>query len=338
MSEDKLLIIAEAGVNHNGNIDLALQLVDMAADAGADIVKFQTFSADRLATGSAPKAAYQKLHTDADQTQQEMLASLELSDADHRAIVAHCEARNIEFLSTGFDVESVVYLLNLGIKRLKIPSGEITNLPYLEFIAQTNQPVIISTGMAEMDEITAAINVLTHAGKAIDDITILHCTTDYPAKPEDLNLRAVKTIRDVFGCDVGYSDHSIGPMAAIAAGAMGARVIEKHITLDTSLPGPDHAASMPPSQFADMVQALRHLSCALGTGVKQPTPIEVENRSIVRKVIVASSPIAAGEILTADHLAVKRAGSGISPMRWYEVIGTIAPRSFAPNEVIEFDG
>ncbi len=331
----KTLIIAEAGVNHNGDMALAHALIDAAADAGADLVKFQTFSAERLVTRNAPKADYQAHATGNTEGQFEMLRRLELSEAMHRELIEHCAQRNIGFFSTGFDIESIELLQRLGQTRFKIPSGEITNLPYLRHIGALGTEVILSSGMATLGDIEAAIIALEQAGTPRDRITLLHCTTEYPTPMNEVNLRAMGSLRDAFGLPTGYSDHTAGIEVAIAASALGASVIEKHFTLDRNLPGPDHQASLEPQELAAMVQAIRHIELALGDGIKRPTPSETRNRPIARKSVVAARPIAAGEHFSADNLAIKRPGTGISPMRWDEIIGRPARRDFAVDELIE---
>ena len=331
------LVIAEAGVNHNGDLDLARQLVDIAADAGADLVKFQTFSADRLATRSARKADYQANATGVDESQHAMLRRLELSEDAHRMLIAHCEARGIGFFSTGFDIECVDLLVRLGLRRFKVPSGEITNLPYLRHVGQLarrGSPVILSTGMATLGEIDAALAALEDAGTGRHQITVLHCNTDYPTPAHEVNLRAMGSIAQTFGVAVGYSDHTQGIEVAVAAVALGASVIEKHFTVSRSLPGPDHPASLEPAELKAMVAAIRNIVQALGDGVKRPTPGELKNRPVARKSLVALRPIAAGELFSADNLVAKRPGTGLSPMRWDELIGRPAPRAFAADELI----
>ncbi len=335
MNQQHVTVIAEAGVNHNGALELALRLVDAAADAGADFVKFQTFSADRLVTVGAAKADYQRAATGTQESQHAMLKRLELSEDAHRAIVRQCALRGIGFLSTGFDIESIDFLVGLGVPLIKIPSGEITNLPYLRHIGGLGLPVIMSTGMATLDEVGAALAVLEQAGTHRDRITVLHCTTEYPTAMADVNLRAMLTLRDRFNVRVGYSDHTPGIEVATAAAALGAAVIEKHFTLDATLPGPDHRASLEPQQLSAMVRAIRHVSVALGDGVKIPRPAEEKNSLVARKSLVAARPIAAGEIFSAQNLAIKRPGNGISPMRWDDVIGRTARRDFATDELIE---
>jgi N,N'-diacetyllegionaminate synthase len=332
---DHTLIIAEAGVNHDGDIVKAMRLVDVAADAGADYVKFQTFSADRLVTRQAAKADYQVAAIGMAETQFEMLQRLELSAEDHERIAAHCVLRGVGFLSTGFDQDSVDFLVSMGVGVLKIPSGELTNLPYLRHIGRLDKPIILSTGMATLAEVGEAIEALELAGAQRSSITALHCTTEYPAAIDDVNLRAMLTLRDAFGVAIGYSDHTLGIEVPIAAVAMGATVIEKHFTLDSTLPGPDHRASLEPDQLKAMVAAIRNVEQALGDGLKVPRPVEEKNKQVARKSLVAASPISAGEIFSATNLAVKRPGTGLSPMRWDEVVGKRAVRDFAQDELIE---
>ena len=329
------LIIAEAGVNHNGDLDLARRLIDAAAEAGADLVKFQTFSADRLVTTTARKADYQTRNSGGGETQYEMLRRLELSNEAHHELIAHCEARGIGFFSTGFDVESVDFLASLGQDKFKIPSGEITNLPYLRNMARYGREIILSTGMSTLGDIEAAIDALEQAGTPHSRITVLHCTTEYPTPMNEVNLRAIQSIGQAFGVKVGYSDHTTGIEVAIAAVALGASVIEKHFTLDRNLPGPDHKASLEPGELKAMVAGIRNIEMALGDGVKRLTPSEAKNRSIARKSLVAARTIPVGERFGAHNLAVKRPGDGISPMRWDEVSRRSAMREFAADEPIE---
>jgi len=328
------LIIAEAGVNHNGDMVLARRLIDEAADAGADLVKFQTFRADRLVTRTAAKADYQSAATDGAESQHAMLRRLELSAAMHHELISHCKARSIGFLSTAFDIESIRFLVDLGLQLFKIPSGEITNLPYLRYIGKLGKEVIMSTGMADLADVEGALKTLEEAGTPQRQVTVLHCTTEYPTPMGEVNLRAMQTVEKTFGVRVGYSDHTPGIEVAIAAVAMGASVIEKHFTLDKSLPGPDHKASLEPQELRAMIQAIRNIDIALGDGVKRPTPSEARNSAVVRKSIVAARPIAAGEVFSNENLAAKRPGTGISPMRWDEVIGKRAKRNFAVDELI----
>lgn len=331
----RTLIIAEAGVNHNGDVATACALVDAAVTAAADVVKFQTFRADQLATGAAPKAAYQERQTRSGGAQRDMLARLELDEAAHRTILAHCQSRGIAFLSTAFDDASLDLLLTLDMARYKVPSGEITNLPMLRRIGALGKPVILSTGMATLGDIEAALDALVTAGTPRSAITVLQCTTDYPASLDDVNLRAMQSIAQAFGVAVGFSDHTAGIEASVAAVALGATVIEKHLTLDKTADGPDHAASLEPGEFAAMVSAIRNVERALGSGHKRPTVREQANRIPARKSIVAARDIAEGAMITADDLAVKRPGSGLSPMRWDDVIGRPARRAFVADEMIE---
>jgi N,N'-diacetyllegionaminate synthase len=330
-----VLIIAEAGVNHNGSLAMARELIDAAAAAGADVVKFQTFDADKLVAGHARKADYQLRATDANESQQEMLRKLQLSPSMHRELIEHCRARGIQFLSTPFDTESADLLVSLNLDRLKIPSGEITNLPYLRHLGSLGKRLILSTGMATLQEVGEALAVLEKSGTARASITVLHCNTEYPTPMEDVNLRAMLTLRDAFAVAIGYSDHTLGIEVPTAAVALGATVIEKHLTLDRSLPGPDHKASLEPGELKAMVSAIRNIERALGDGVKRPSASESKNAPIARKSLVAACPIRAGEQFSPANLAVKRPGTGISPMRWDEVIGRPAPRNFAFDELIE---
>jgi len=330
----KTLIIAEAGVNHNGDLNYAKQLIDAAADAGADLVKFQTFKADRLATNTAKKADYQTQTTDSTESQHAMLLRLELTEAMHHELIAHCASRNIGFLSTGFDIESVDLLVSLGQECFKIPSGEINNLPYLRHIGQFGKTVILSTGMATLGEIEAAIEVLEQTGTARTKITVLHCTTEYPTPMAEVNLRAMQSIHTAFGVAVGYSDHTQGIEVAIAAVTMGATVIEKHFTLDCNLPGPDHAASLEPQELMAMVSAIRNIELVMGDGVKKPSPSEIKNIPIVRKSIVARKPIKKGERFSEYNLMVKRPGTGISPMEWDKVLKKNAKSDFFIDDLI----
>ncbi|MCF6265840.1 MAG: N-acetylneuraminate synthase [Desulfuromusa sp.] len=329
-----VFIIAEAGVNHNGDLELAKQLIDVAAKAGADAVKFQTFKAKSLVSLDAPKAAYQMQTTAADESQFTMIKKLELDLDIHHVLLAHCHDRGIQFLSSPFDLESVDLLFGLGMETFKIPSGEITNLPYLRKIGGLNKKVILSTGMSTLAEVEAAIQILYAAGLKKEQLTLLHCNTEYPTPMVDVNLHAMQTLADSFDIKVGYSDHTLGIEIPIAAVALGATVIEKHITLDNNLPGPDHLASLEPQELVAMVKAIRNLEQALGDGIKQPTPSEEKNRPIARKSIVACRQIKQGELLTDDNLTVKRPATGISPMKWDRLIGTPASKDFQADEVI----
>ena len=334
MEMDRVFIIAEAGVNHNGSVVLAKRLIDVAVDAGADAVKFQTFKAEKLVCKSARKAEYQQETTDATESQYDMIKRLELDIDTHRELIAYCEGRGILFLSTPFDHDSIELLHDLGLEIFKIPSGEITNLPYLRHIGSLRKRIILSTGMADIGEIEDALDVLVDSGTPKDKITILHANTMYPTPMEDVNLRAMRTIACAFGCDVGYSDHTMGIEIPIGAVAMGAKVIEKHFTLDRSMEGPDHKASLEPDELRAMVRAIRNIEKALGSGIKKPSPSEKPNMDVARKSIVASRPIAKGECFTEENLTVKRPGSGLSPMRWDEIVGTTSQREYKADELI----
>lgn len=328
----KVFIIAEAGDNHNGNFDLALQLVDKAVEAGADCVKFQTFITENVISKFAEKADYQKENTGTQESQYEMVKKLELSFEQFREIQAYCRKKGILFLSTPFDLDSIDFLQEIEIPFWKIPSGEITNLPYLEKIAETGKDIILSTGMSTMEEIGDAVSVLRKKGAG--EITLLHCNTEYPTPFADVNLRAMKTMADTFGVSVGYSDHTVGIEIPVAAAAMGAAVIEKHFTLDKNMEGPDHKASLEPEELKQMVSSIRHIEQALGDGIKQPSSSEKKNIDIARKSIVARRDIKKGEVFTEENLYIKRPGNGISPMRWYELIGKRAVRDFKEDELI----
>lgn len=332
---NKTIIIAEAGVNHNGNIELAIELVAGAAAAGADFIKFQSFVTSKSISHHAPKADYQKQCTDASESQYEMVRKLELSRADHEMLIEECHRHGIRFFSTAFDTESFDLLLSLGLDQVKIPSGELTNLPLLRYMTRLGMPVMLSTGMATLGEIEAAIEEIELAGTPRDRITVLHCTTEYPAPMEDVNLRAMASMKAALGVEVGYSDHTPGIEIPIAAVALGARVIEKHFTLDRTLPGPDHKASLEPHELKAMVDAIRNVEVALGDGVKRPSASELKNKPIARKSLVAVKTIRAGETFSAENIGAKRPGIGITPMRWDEVIGRPAPRDFAIDELIE---
>lgn len=332
------LIIAEAGVNHNGSIDIARQLVDKAVEAGVDIIKFQTFKSEKLVSKSARQAEYQKknIGTKSDDSQLSMLKKLELSEQDHVELMAYCKQKGIKFFSTAFDMDSIDYLHSLNMGLWKIPSGEITNYPYIKKIAQYGEPVILSTGMCEMDDISAAVSVLLKYGVKREQITILHCNTEYPTPYEDVNLRAMNTIKDEFNVNVGYSDHTKGIEVPIAAVALGASVIEKHFTLDRNMEGPDHKASLEPDELKAMVSAIRNIEKAVGgDGTKHVSESERKNITIARKSIIAARDIKKGELLTEENMTVKRPGTGISPMCWEEVIGTKAIRNFAEEDLIE---
>ena len=329
----KVKIIAEAGVNHNGDIIIAKKMIDFAKEAGADYIKFQTFIPENLVSKYAKKAEYQKITTASNESQLQMLRKLMLSENEFIEISDYCEATSIGFISTPFDLESVGFLNSFNMDFWKVPSGEITNLPYLVEIAKTGKPIILSTGMSNLDEIDEAISVLKDNGAG--KITLLHCNTQYPTPMEDVNLNAMLTLKDRYNCDVGYSDHTLGIEVSIAAVALGATVIEKHFTLDRNMEGPDHKASLEPKEFKSMVSAIRNIEKALGTGNKVASPSETENKDIARKSIVASRMIKKGEVFSKDNITTKRPGSGISPMRWYNVIGAVAKRDFQEDELIE---
>lgn len=329
------LIIAEAGVNHNGDVQMAKRLIDEAAAAGADLVKFQSFNASRQVTRSAKKADYQTQTTDSSESQHAMLQRLELTEVMHHELIEHCASRNIGFFSTGFDIESVDMLVRLGQEKFKIPSGEITNLPYLRHIGKLGKKIILSTGMATLGDIEAAIEVLEQAGTPRSKLTVLHCTTEYPTPMCEVNLRAMQSIQVAFGVDVGYSDHTKGIEIALAAVAMGASVIEKHFTLDRTLPGPDHQASLEPAELSALVTAIRNIEIALGDGIKRLTPSETRNKLIARKSLVASKAIKAGQAFTVQNLTAKRPGTGISPMHWDEVMMKVASRDYEADDLIE---
>jgi N,N'-diacetyllegionaminate synthase len=331
----KVFIIAEAGVNHNGSIELAKKLIDVAVEAGADAVKFQTFKADNLVSKRAQKADYQKQTTLIDETQYEMLKKLELNENAHRVLIRYCKAKEIMFLSTPFDHDSIDLLNSFQMAIFKIPSGEITNLPYLRHIGRLDKEVILSTGMANLDEIQDALEVLIKAGTSKEKITVLHATTEYPCPIGEVNLRAMQTIKTAFGVKVGYSDHTKGIEVPIAAVAMGACVIEKHFTLDHTMEGPDHKASLEPDELKLMARAIRHIEQSLGDGVKRPSNSEVKNIAVARKSIVASCSIKIGEIFSIKNITVKRPGTGISPMRWDEVVGKYARKNYLMDELIE---
>lgn len=330
----KCFIIAEAGVNHNGNIDLAFKLIDVAINARCDAVKFQTFISEKVISKYAPKAEYQLQATNKNESFLEMSKKLELDQEAHIKLKKYCDNKGIIFLSSAFDLESIDFLNKLDLNLYKIPSGEITNLPYLRKIGKLNKKVIMSSGMANIDEIRDALDVLTLSGTAKGNITVLHCNTEYPTPMEDVNLKAMLTIRDKFGIRVGYSDHTQGIEIPIAAASLGAEVIEKHFTLDHTLPGPDHAASLEPDELKTMVIAIRNIEKAFGDGVKKPSPSETKNIPITRKSIVAKKPIKKGELFSEDNLTAKRPGTGISPMELDKVIGEQAGKNYHPDELI----
>ncbi len=331
------LIIAEAGVNHNGSIENAFKLVDAAVTAGVDYVKFQTFKSENLVSSKAKKADYQIENTqNSSETQLQMLKKLELSENDHVKIIEYCNSKNIKFFSTAFDLDSLLYLHKIGLEFVKIPSGEITNLPYLELAAKLFEKVILSTGMATLEEVRQALGVFTNAGISLNNITILHCNTEYPTPMEDVNLKAMLSIREAFNTEIGYSDHTNGIEVPIASVALGATIIEKHFTLDKTMEGPDHAASLEPFELKAMVTAIRNIELALsGSGVKEPSTSEQKNILVARKSIVAKTKIKKGDMFTIDNITVKRPGNGLSPMKWYTVLGMCASKDYFEDDLIE---
>lgn len=335
METDKVFIIAEAGVNHNGSVETAKRMIDAATNAGADAVKFQTFKAEKVVSKFASKAEYQKETTQRDESQLEMIKKLELGPNAHKELIDYCRKNGVLFLSSPFDLESIELLDTLGLSMLKIPSGEITNLPYLKKIGSLKKKIVLSTGMSDLREIGDALSILTHAGTAKEDITVLHCNTEYPTPYEDVNLRAMLTIKETFKIKVGYSDHTPGIEVSIAAAALGATVIEKHFTLNKSMEGPDQKASLEPGKLKAMVQAIRNVEKSLGDGTKKPSRSELKNIAAIRKSILAARNIREGEIFTEGNLAAKRLGEGISPMEWDKVIGQTAKRNFEDGQLIE---
>lgn len=333
----KVLIIAEAGVNHNGSLENAFKLIDAAVDAGVDYVKFQTFKSENLVSKFAKKADYQIQNTrNSTDSQYEMLKKLELSHENHELLIDYCKQKNIYFFSTAFDLDSLQYLKEIGLELVKIPSGEITNLPYLRKAAQLFNKVILSTGMCTIEDIKAAIDVFLAEEISKENITILHCNTEYPTPMNDVNLKAMLSIQKEFGTAVGYSDHTMGIEVPVAAVALGASVIEKHFTLDNTMEGPDHAASLEPHELKEMVKAIRNIEQAIsGDGVKKPSESEMKNIEIARKSIIASKSILKGEIFTEENLTIKRPGTGISPMKWNEVIGKFAQKDYLTDDLIE---
>jgi len=322
VQSDRAIIIAEAGVNHNGDINLAKQLIDVAAEAGADYVKFQTFKASKLVSKEAKKADYQSVNLNStDNSQYEMLQKLELSEAQHIELQDYANQKSIKFLSTGFDEESIDFLDSIGIELFKIPSGELTNYPYIKHICAKGKPVVLSTGMATLGEIETALEIILSSGVSASDVTILHCNTDYPTKFSDVNLRAMLTIGDAFKTKIGYSDHTLGIEVPIAAVALGATVIEKHFTLSRQLEGPDHAASLEPEELKNMVQSIRNIEAALGNGIKKPTASELANKTVGRKSIHVSRHLKAGHLITSEDLYMLRPGDGIQPIDINKVIG-----------------
>ena len=331
----KVVIIAEAGVNHNGSLEMACRLADEAKHAGADYVKFQTGIPENVISVRAEQAEYQKHNTGTSESQLDMVRKIMLRPDDFKPLKEYCDSIGIRFLSTPFDLDSIDILKPLEMDLWKIPLGEITNLPYLRKIASMGQPVVMSTGMSRLGEVDDAVGVLLDGGLTLDMITLLHCNTEYQTPYTDVNLRAMLTLRDAIGCRVGYSDHTLGIEVPVAAVAMGAEVIEKHFTLDKTLPGPDHVASLEPAELKAMVSAIRHTEAALGSGRKEVSRSERKNIAIARKSIIAARPISKGERFSHDNLTVKRPGNGISPMLWDTVVGLEAPRDFEPDELIE---
>jgi N,N'-diacetyllegionaminate synthase len=329
------IIIAEAGVNHNGSIELAKKLINVAAEAGANYVKFQTFKADNIISKHADKAEYQKNTTDYNESHYAMIKKLELDYYMHEDLIDYSNAKGIKFLSTPFDIDSIDLLVEMGIEKLKIPSGEISNLPYLRHIGSIGKPLIMSTGMATLEEIEVAMNILLNAGAIKEQITILHCNTEYPTPMSDVNLKAMLTIENKFGVKVGYSDHTLGIEIPIAAVSLGAKVIEKHFTIDRSLSGPDHSASLEPNELKAMIKAIRNIEKAMGDGIKKPSQSEIKNIPIARKSIVAKKPIKKGDRFSDSNLAVKRPGTGISPIYWDEILGKIAHVNYEADDLIQ---
>lgn len=329
------IVIAEAGVNHNGSLELAKELIDIAVVAGADYVKFQSFDADSLVVPTASKAPYQLTTGLEEESQLAMLRRLELNEMEHRVLIEYCKRSGIAFMSTGFDAQSISMLWALGQRIFKIPSGEITNRPLIEQIARFHCPIVLSTGMSTLEEVSSAIDVIEQQGTCRNLVTVLHCTSSYPASPESINLRAMETMRRELGVSVGYSDHSLGIEISIAAVAMGATIIEKHFTSDKNLVGPDHKASLDPSELRELIRKIRELEVVLGDGIKVPTASEFENIKVIRKSLVANKPIFRGDLLTSENITAKRPGTGISPMEISKVLGTTATRDYAINEIID---
>lgn len=334
MENNHVLIIAEAGVNHNGDIKLAKKMIDIASESGVDIIKFQTFKSENLVTKNAMMANYQVQNIGKEDSQFSMLKKLELSENDFLELQKYCEEKDVKFFSTGFDLESLAFLKTLNMGLWKIPSGEITNYPYLEFIGKLNQPVILSTGMSNLSEVEEAVKVLIQSGTSKQNIVVLHCNTDYPTPFQDVHLNAMMTIKNFLDVNIGYSDHTSGTEVSIAAVAMGAKVIEKHFTLDKNLPGPDHKASLDPNELKSLVRQIRNIEKALGRFEKIPSDGEKKNILVARKSLVAKTPIKKGDVLTVENVTTKRPGTGISPMKWKEIIGTKALRDYQEDELI----
>jgi N,N'-diacetyllegionaminate synthase len=334
LSSNKVFIIAEAGVNHNGSINLAKKLIDVASNAGADAVKFQSFKAENLATKQAQKAMYQKETTNIEESQFDMLKKLELSTEMHKELISYCKYKKIIFLSSPFDHESIELLDDLGLEIFKIPSGEITNFPYLRHIGKLDRKIILSTGMSNIDEVKNALDILIQAGTKKNNITVLHANTEYPTPMEDVNLKAMLTIGNTFNVSYGYSDHTLGIEVDIAAVAIGATCIEKHFTLDKNMEGPDHKASLEPNELNEMVKSIRNVELALGSDIKRPSKSELPNIQIARKSIVAKTKIKKGDLLTENNITVKRPGEGISPMKWDDILGTEAVKDYQEDELL----
>lgn len=332
---DKVFIIAEAGVNHNGDINLAYKLIDTAIQVGADAIKFQTFNVRKLVTLNAQKAQYQTRNNAQNESQFDMLKRLQLNEDDQKKLYKYCHDNKIKFLSSPFDLDSIDFLISIGLDTIKIPSGEITNLPYLRKVGSSNKRIILSTGMCSLNEVKHAVEVLITSGGEKENIILLHCNTEYPTPFSDVNLKAMLTLKEIFNMPVGYSDHTLGIEIPIAAVALGAQVIEKHFTLDNNMKGPDHKASLDPKQFRYMVESIRNIELSLGDGVKRCSPSELKNKDIARKSIVAKINISKGEVFTEKNITVKRPGSGISPMLWDSVIGHTAKRDFNEDDFIE---
>tara|TARA_B110000444_G_C18762931_1_gene558519 strand:+ start:270 stop:1274 length:1005 start_codon:yes stop_codon:yes gene_type:complete len=332
---DKVTIIAEAGVNHNGDLNQAKSLIDAASDSGADYVKFQTFKADRLVSKHAEKAEYQKQHTSQYESHYEMIQKLELSFDDHLHLINYCDFKKIKFLSSPFDIESIKLLIKLKLDTLKIPSSEITNLPYLRFIGSQGIPLILSTGMSTMDEVSFALDILLNSGLSKDNLSILHCNTEYPTPMYDVNLNAMVSMKKKLGVKIGYSDHTLGIEVPIASVALGASIIEKHLTLDRNLQGPDHNASLEPDELKRMIKSIRNIEQAMGSKVKKPSSSEKKNIPIARKSIVASRSIKKSEFFTKKNITIKRPGTGISPLKWDEIIGLQSIRDFQIDDLIK---
>lgn len=330
----RTMIIAEAGVNHNGDMEIAKKLIDVAADAGADYVKFQTFKAEKLATKNLEKAAYQKVTTEAEENQWQMLKRLELKPEDHKPLIEYCLKKNIGFMSTPFDCESAIFLNDLGMDTFKIPSGELTNLPLLKLIASFKKKIIISSGMSFLDEIQETIDYFKSQGFPLEKLTVLHCTSQYPAPYNELNLNVIPALTSKLGVSSGYSDHSQGILGSIVAASLGAKVIEKHFTLSKLLPGPDHLASLEPHELKEMIRSIREVELMKGTSEKRPTQSEEDNRKLIRKSIIASETIKKGEKFSESNVTTKRPGTGISPMMWEKLLGRTAHQDYKPDELI----